>query len=198
MAKTKQTKPMVRCEWPKGELDIEYHDREWGAPVHDETTLFEFLILEGAQAGLSWTTILKKRAGYRRAFAEFDVAKVARFTPRRIEILLDNPAIVRNRLKVNSTVTNAQAFLKVQEEFGTFDEFIWQFVEGRAIQNRRRSCADIPAKTAESDVMSKELKRRGFKFVGSTICYAFMQGVGMVNDHTLQCYRYQEIKRLAA
>ncbi|HUQ18451.1 MAG TPA: DNA-3-methyladenine glycosylase I [Gemmatimonadaceae bacterium] len=179
-----------RCSWPVSELDIEYHDSEWGVPVHDDRTLFEFLTLEGAQAGLSWSTILKKRDNYRRAFADFDVARVARFTPARIERLMLDGGIVRNRLKIESTVSNAKAFLKAQKEFGSFDAYIWQFVGGRPIVNSRRSMTDIPTSTPESDAMSKDLKRRGFRFVGTTICYAFMQAVGMVNDHLVACFRY--------
>lgn len=171
-----------------------YHDEEWGVPLHDERALFEFLILEGAQAGLSWITILKKRAAYRDAFDNFDVARVARYDADKIESLLQNPGIVRNRLKVQSAVTNAQKFLDVQEEFGSFDAFIWRFTEGMPQQNHWRSLAEVPASTAISDAMSKELKRRGFKFVGSTICYAFMQATGMVNDHTKDCFRYTELK----
>jgi DNA-3-methyladenine glycosylase I len=182
-----------RCSWPSSELDIEYHDSEWGVPVHDDRVLFEFLTLEGAQAGLSWSTILKKRDGYRRAFASFDPARVARFTPAKIEKLLLDPGIVRNRLKVESTVSNAMAFLKVQKELGTFDAYIWQFVGGRPLQGGRTSIGDIPASTPESDAMSKDLKRRGFRFVGTTICYAFMQAVGMVNDHLVTCFRHRPL-----
>ncbi len=188
-----------RCEWATGggDLNAEYHDREWGVPVHDDRVLFEFLILEGAQAGLSWSTILNKREGYRKAFASFDPRKVARFDRRRIERLLENPDIVRNRLKVGSAVSNAKAFLAVQKEFGSFDDYLWRFVDGKAIQNRLEKLADIPASTAISDSLSKDLKRRGFRFVGSTICYAFMQAVGMVNDHAVACFRYKEIRRLS-
>jgi DNA-3-methyladenine glycosylase I len=178
-----------RCAWARTPLSIEYHDNEWGRPVHDDQTLFEFLILEGAQAGLSWETILKKREGYRQAFFGFDPARVARFTPARIERVLLNPGIVRNRLKVESAVRNAKAFLVVQGEFETFDDYVWRFVGGKPIVNRRRSLREVPAHTAESDALSRDLLRRGFKFVGSTICYAFMQAVGMVDDHTLDCYR---------
>ncbi|MCL4693699.1 MAG: DNA-3-methyladenine glycosylase I [Candidatus Hydrogenedentes bacterium] len=187
-----------RCEWARGELDIAYHDEEWGVPVHDDRTLFEFLILEGAQAGLSWSTILKKREGYRVLFDNFDAKKVARYDARRIAKLLDDPRIVRNRLKVESTVDNAKAFLAVQKEFGSFDAYIWQFTGGKPIVNRWKSLKEIPARTVESDAMSKDLKKRGFRFVGSTICYAFMQATGMVNDHTIDCFRYREVtKRLA-
>ena len=178
-----------RCGWARTPLSIAYHDREWGVPVHDDRTLFEFLILEGAQAGLSWETILRKREGYRAAFFDFDPARVARFTPARIERVLADPAIVRNRLKVESTVRNAQAFLAVQDEFGSFDGYVWRFVGGKPLVNRRRTLKDVPARTAESDALSKDLLGRGFKFVGSTICYAFMQAVGMVDDHTLDCFR---------
>ena len=188
--------PKHRCEWCGSDpVYVAYHDDEWGVPVHDDRLLFEFLILEGAQAGLSWITILKKREGYRKAFAGFDVEKVARFTEAKLEKLLLNPAIVRNRLKVKSSVTNAQAFLKVQEEFESFDNYIWRFVEGKPIVNRFRSMKDIPAKTDISDAMSKDLKQRGFKFVGSTICYAHMQATGMVNDHTMDCFRYTQLSK---
>jgi len=185
---------MKRCDWCGDDpLYVAYHDEEWGVPAHDDAVLFEFLILEGAQAGLSWITILRKREGYRKAFAAFDPRKVARFSERRIEILLDNPGIVRNRLKVRSAVRNAQLFLAVQEEFGSFDAYQQQFVEGRALANRWRKMADVPARTEESDAFSRDLKRRGFKFVGSTIMYAYMQAVGMVNDHTLDCFRRREL-----
>jgi DNA-3-methyladenine glycosylase I len=186
-----------RCTWPSSELDIAYHDKEWGVPVHDDRVLFEFLVLEGAQAGLSWSTILKKRENYRRAFAGFDPKKVARFTTAQTQRLLKDEGIVRNRLKIESTVTNARAFLAVQKEFGTFDRYVWRFVGGEPIQNRRRGSKDIPARTAESDALSKDLQRRGFRFVGATICYAFMQAVGMVNDHAVDCFRHDEVARLA-
>ena len=179
----------TRCGWAQTPLSIAYHDAEWGSPVHDDRVLFEFLILEGAQAGLSWETILKKREAYREAFAGFDPAKVARFKPDRVERLLTNPGIVRNRLKVNSAVTNAKLFLGIQREFGSFDRYVWSFVGGKPLVNDRRSPADIPARTAESDALSRDLLGRGFKFVGSTICYAFMQAVGMVDDHTVGCFR---------
>ncbi|HEU4587037.1 MAG TPA: DNA-3-methyladenine glycosylase I [Gemmatimonadales bacterium] len=179
-----------RCAWPRTDVDIAYHDREWGVPVHDDRVLFEFLLLEGAQAGLSWTTILRKRARYRELFAEFDPAQVARFDARAVRRLLADPGIVRNRLKVHGAVTNARAFLEVQREFGSFDAYAWRFVGGRPIVNHRTAHARIPARTPESDALSKDLKRRGFTFVGSTICYAFMQAVGMVNDHTIDCFRY--------
>jgi DNA-3-methyladenine glycosylase I len=181
---------LQRCSWPKSELDIAYHDAEWGVPVHEDRILFEFLTLEGAQAGLSWSTILRKRDHYREAFAGFDPGRVARFTPRRVETLLRNPGIVRNRLKVESTVANARAFLNVQREFGTFDAYIWRFVDGQPRQGGRRSLSEIPARTAHSDAMSTDLRRHGFRFVGSTICYAFMQAVGMVNDHLITCFRH--------
>ena len=182
-----------RCAWA-GDTPIyqAYHDEEWGVPLHDDRALFEFLILEGAQAGLSWITILKKRDAYRAAFDNFDAARIARYGANKIELLLQNAGIVRNRLKVQAAVTNAQKFLAVQEEFGSFDAYIWRFVEGAPQQNKWRSMSEIPAKTAISDAMSKELKRRGFKFVGSTICYAYMQATGMVNDHLTSCYRYSE------
>ncbi len=173
----------TRCGWANTALSIAYHDKEWGVPVHDDLVLFEFITLEGAQAGLSWETILKKRAAYREAFADFEPAKVARFTPARVDKLLQDPGIVRNRLKVESTVTNAKAFLAVQREFGSFDAYLWGFVPGAPIVNRRRTLKDVPARTPESDALSKDLSKRGFRFVGSTICYAFMQAVGIVDDH---------------
>ncbi len=178
-----------RCAWARTPLSIAYHDAEWGSPVHDDRTLFEFLILEGAQAGLSWETILKKRETYRAAFAGFDPAKVARFKRDRVARLLVNPGVVRNRLKVNSAVTNAKLFLSVQRECGTFDKYVWSFVGGEPRVNERRSLRDVPARTVESDALSRDLATRGFKFVGSTICYAFMQAVGMVDDHTVDCFR---------
>ena len=191
------TKKITRCKWAEGVgLNyIEYHDKEWGVPVHDDRTQFEFLILEGAQAGLSWSTILNKRDGYRKAFAEFDVEKVARFTKKRVEKLLLDPSIVRNRLKVGSTVSNAKAFIAVQEEFSSFSDYIWGFVDGRAIQNRFKKDSDIPATSAESDALSKDLKKRGFKFVGSTIMYAHMQATGLVNDHVVGCFRHKACAR---
>ena len=183
-----------RCGWTRNDpLYCAYHDTEWGVPMHDDRSLFEFLILEGAQAGLSWITILKKRENYREAFDNFDVKRVARYDANKIESLLQDSGIVRNRLKVEAAVTNAQKFLEVQAEFGSFDAFIWQFVDGRPIQNRWRSLAEVPASTRESDAMSRELKRRGFKFVGSTICYAHMQATGMVNDHVTDCFRHKEL-----
>jgi DNA-3-methyladenine glycosylase I len=186
---------MKRCEWARTPNGIAYHDKEWGVPVHDDRTLFEFLILEGAQAGLSWETILNKRAAYRKAFADFDPARVARFTPARVQRLMAEPGIVRNRLKIASAVTNAKAFLVVQKEFGSFDEYLWRFVGGAPKVNQRRTPKDVPARTAESDALSRDLQQRGFKFVGSTICYAFMQAVGMVNDHTTDCFRYKVRER---
>ena len=193
------SKTFVRCKWAEGvSLDyIEYHDKEWGVPVWDDKTQFEFLILEGAQAGLSWSTILNKRDGYRKLFADFDVEKVARFTKRRIEKILLDPAVVRNRLKVESTVSNAKAFLEVQNEFGTFSDYIWRFVDGQPIQNRFKKDGEVPATSKESDALSKDLKKRGFRFVGSTIVYAHMQATGMVNDHVLSCFRYKPCVALA-
>ena len=190
----------MRCPWanPKSELYLSYHDDEWGVPVHDDAKHFEMLTLEGAQAGLSWETILNKRDGYRKAFANFDPVKVARFTDARLAKLLENPGIVRNRLKVAAARSNARLYLEVQEEFGSFDEFIWGFVDGETKQNRWRKLADIPATTAESDALAKELKRRGFKFVGSTVCYAHMQAAGLVNDHLLSCPRYQVCAEMAS
>jgi len=183
----------VRCEWARSELMIRYHDEEWGVPVHDDRTLFEFLILEGAQAGLSWETILNKRENYRAAFNGFEAQRVARYDARKVAQLLKNPGIVRNRLKIASAVRNAQALLRVQKEFGSFDRYVWQFVNGQSRVNSWKSHKRVPARTAESDAMSKDLKKRGFNFVGSTICYAFMQAVGMVNDHRVQCFRYGEV-----
>ncbi|HZO59701.1 MAG TPA: DNA-3-methyladenine glycosylase I [Solirubrobacterales bacterium] len=185
-----------RCEWaPAGDpLYLAYHDEEWGVPVHDDRRLFELLTLEGAQAGLSWATILHKREGYRRAFAGFDPARVARFDRRKVERLLQDPAIVRNRLKVESTVNNARRVLEVQRESGSLDAYLWNFVGGAPIAGRRRKLADVPAETAESKAMSKDLKRRGFRFVGPTVCYAFMQAAGLVNDHVTSCFRYRELE----
>ena len=183
----------ARCAWARTELGIPYHDAEWGVPVHDDRVLFEFLILEGAQAGLSWETILRKRVRYREVFEDFDPARVGRFTAARIARLLRDPGIVRNRLKVQSAVSNARAFVAVASEFGSFDAYVWGFVGGHPRINRWRSLSQVPARTPESDRLSKDLVRRGFRFVGSTICYAFMQAVGMVNDHTVDCFRYQEL-----
>jgi DNA-3-methyladenine glycosylase I len=185
-----------RCAWAgEDALYRQYHDTEWGVPLHDDRALFEFLILEGAQAGLSWITILRKRENYRAAFDGFDATRIAAYNTNKIESLLQDAGIVRNRLKVEAAVTNAQKFLDVQDEFGSFDSFIWRFVDGKPKQNRWRSLAEIPASTPESDAMSKELKRRGFKFVGSTICYAHMHATGMVNDHTTNCFRHKELNR---
>ena len=183
---------LVRCAWATTPLGIAYHDAEWGVPVHDDRVHFEFLLLEGAQAGLSWETILRKRDAYRRAFAGFDPAKVARFTPAAIRKLMKDDGIVRNQLKLDSAVTNARAFLAVQREFGSFDAHLWRFVGGKPIVNRHRRMGDVPAKSAESDALSKDLLKRGFKFVGSTICYAYMQAVGMVDDHLDTCFRKQK------
>ena len=189
----------ARCKWAEGSgLYLAYHDLEWGVPQYDDRVLFEFLLLEGAQAGLSWSTILNKREGYRQLFAEFDPALVAEFSAADIADRLHNPAIVRNRAKVNAAVGNARAFLQVQQQYGSFSDYIWQFVGLQPIQNRWQSLEQVPANTAESDAMSKDLKKRGFKFVGSTICYAFMQAVGMVNDHTVDCFRHAQCSRLAA
>jgi DNA-3-methyladenine glycosylase I len=182
-----------RCFWAKSEILIAYHDNEWGVPLHDDRGLFEFLILEGAQAGLSWETVLKKRDAYRRAFDGFDAAKIARYDVRKIKRLLADPGIIRNRLKIAAAVTNARAFLEVRRELGSFDEFVWQFIGGKPKRSRFRAPKDVPANTPESDAMSRELKRRGFTFVGTTICYAFMQAVGMVNDHLAGCFRRGEI-----
>jgi DNA-3-methyladenine glycosylase I len=184
---------MPRCAWATTEPAITYHDKEWGVPVHDDRVLFEFLILEGAQAGLSWNTILKKRENYRKALDGFRPEKIARYNKRDVQRLLNNDGIVRNRLKIAATIENAKNFLDVRKEFGSFDTYLWTFVGGTPIQNRRRTLADVPARTAESDAMSRDLLRRGFKFVGSTICYAFMQATGMVNDHLVTCPRYAEL-----
>lgn len=189
------TPPRARCGWPGvDDLMIAYHDDEWGVPLHDDRKLFEFMVLDAFQAGLSWSTILKKRENFRRALDNFEAERIARYTKRKIERLLADPGIVRNRLKVHAVVTNAKAFLEIQSECGSFDSFIWQFVGGRPKRNSWRSLKQIPANTAQSDDMSKELKARGFKFVGSTICYAFMQAAGMVNDHEVRCFRHKEIK----
>ena len=185
-----------RCPWPKTELDLAYHDREWGVPLHDDRALFEFLVLEGAQAGLSWATILKKRENYRKAFDHFDAARVARYDARKVARLLADPGIVRNRLKIAAAIQNARAFLAAQAQFGSFDAYIWGFVGGKPRHSRWRTLGQIPARTPQSDAMSADLRRRGFKFVGSTICYAFMQATGMVNDHLGGCFRHHEIRRL--
>ena len=189
----KDSTTIVRCAWASEGLSVRYHDEEWGTPVHDDRTLFEFLILEGAQAGLSWSTILNKRENYRKAFDRFDPKRVARYDRRKVQQLLRDPGIVRNRLKIAAAIENAKAFLRVQEEFGSFDRYIWQFVGGKPRVNKWKSMRQVPASTDESDAMSKDLKRRGFKFVGSTICYAFMQAVGMVNDHIVDCFRYKAL-----
>lgn len=189
--------PLRRCGWAKSDMMIAYHDTEWGVPVHDERLLFELLILEGMQAGLSWETVLRKRAHYRRAFAKFDPNAVARYDAHKVRDLLADPGIIRNALKIRCAVENARAFIAVQEEFGSFDSYIWSFVGGSPRLNRRRNLAEIPAKTPQSEAMSKDLARRGFKFVGSTICYAFMQAVGMVNDHLVGCFRWRELSREA-
>jgi DNA-3-methyladenine glycosylase I len=187
---------MNRCEWAKSsDLMQAYHDTEWGVENHDDRSLFEFLILEGAQAGLSWSTILNKREGYRKAFEDFDARKISRYSERKISQLLANPEIVRNKLKINAAVSNAKAFLRIQKEFGSFDRYIWQFIQGRPIRNYRKRLSDIPSSTPESDAMSKDLKKRGFTFVGTTICYAFMQATGMVNDHTIDCFRYNQVMK---
>lgn len=191
MAKSKVG--LVRCNWARNDLAIEYHDREWGTPQHDDHVLFEFLLLEGAQAGLSWDTILNKRENYRSAFSGFDPKAVAKYGSRDVHRLLQDPGIVRNRLKIDSAIKNAKAFLALQKEFGSFDRYIWQFVGGKPRVNSWRSLKHVPARTPESDSMSKDLKRRGFNFVGSTICYAFMQAVGLVNDHVVACFRYKEL-----
>ena len=195
-AKRKDPRMKIRCAWAQSELSIRYHDEEWGVPAHNDRTLFEFLILEGAQAGLSWETILNKRENYRRAFESFDPQMVARYRRPKLGQLLRNPGIVRNRLKIASAVQNARAFLRVQKEFGTFDRYIWQFVDGTPRVNSWKRPGQVPARTVQSDAMSKDLKKCGFTFVGSTICYAFMQAVGMVNDHATNCFRYKEIARL--
>jgi DNA-3-methyladenine glycosylase I len=187
------SKNISRCPWPVDDLYIAYHDTEWGVPLHDDRALFEFLVLEGAQAGLSWHIVLKKRDNYRAAFDQFDPAKVARYTAAKINKLLADPGLIRNRLKIASAVRNARAFLAVQEEFGSFDRYIWRFVDGRPIMNHRRSMKEVPARTRESDAMSQDLKERGFNFIGSTICYAHMQATGMVNDHLVDCFRHREL-----
>jgi DNA-3-methyladenine glycosylase I len=184
----------IRCEWARNELAVKYHDEEWGVPLHDDRRLFEFLILEGAQAGLSWDTILAKRENYRAAFDRFDAEKIARYNQTKFAELMNNARIVRNRLKINSAMQNAKAFLKVREQFGAFDKYVWSFVEAKPIVNKWKTLAQVPATTEVSDRMSKDLKKRGFNFVGSTICYAFMQATGMVNDHLVSCFRHSEIK----
>lgn len=186
---------LVRCHWAQNELNIPYHDQEWGVPVHEEKKWFEFLILEGAQAGLSWDTILRKRARYHEVFDRFDPAKVAQYDKKKVRGLLKDEGIIRNKLKINAAIANAQAFLKVQEEFGSFDAYVWRFVDGRPRQNAWESHKRVPAKTPQSDALSKDLQKRGFRFVGSTICYALMQATGMVNDHLTSCFRYSELSR---
>ena len=184
---------VYRCPWARGELYERYHDEEWGVPSHDDSHLFEMITLEGAQAGLSWSTILNRREGYREAYQGFDPAKVSRFTEKKVAKMLQDPGIIRNRSKVESSISNAKAFLKVQEEFGSFEKFMWQFVGGKPIRNQFKELSEVPASSPESDAMSKELKRRGFSFVGTTICYAHMQAVGMVNDHLVDCFRYKQV-----
>jgi DNA-3-methyladenine glycosylase I len=184
---------LTRCPWPTEEMMIRYHDAEWGVPVHDDRLLFEYLILEGAQAGLSWSTVLKKRENYRTAFDNFEAEKIARYGEKKIAALLGNAGIIRNRLKIRATIQNAKSFLKVREEFGGFDAYLWRFVDGQPVINRRRSMKEVPARTEVSDAMSKDLLKRGFKFVGSTICYAHMQAVGMVNDHLVTCFRHKQL-----
>jgi DNA-3-methyladenine glycosylase I len=185
---------IMRCHWPKSDLSIAYHDHEWGVPLHDDRKFFEYLILDGAQAGLSWETILRKREAYRRAFAQFSPISVARFNANDRQRLLSDAGIVRNRLKIDSAIRNADAFLKVQKEFGSFDAYVWRFVNGMPIVNHRRKSSDIPARSKESDVLSKDLKSRGFNFVGTTICYAFMQAAGLVNDHLVSCFCHPDMK----
>lgn len=190
---TATTTDFVRCDWAKNELAIAYHDRDWGVPQHDDRVLFEFLVLEGAQAGLSWDTILRKRENYRAAFDGFEPKKIARYNQRKIDALMCNEGIIRNQLKILSAVKNAKAFLDLQKQFGSFDQYVWRFVGGAPRVNARTSIRELPARTAESDALSKDMKKRGFTFVGSTICYAFMQAVGMVNDHLVTCFRYREV-----
>jgi DNA-3-methyladenine glycosylase I len=186
---------MKRCEWAnRSELEQSYHDNEWGVETHDDRSLFEFLILEGAQAGLSWSTILKKREGYRKAFDNFDAEKIVRYSEDKVSLLLANPEIIRNRLKINAAITNAGAFLEVLKELGSFDAYLQRFIDGKPIRNEWKTMSDIPSRTSESDALSKDLVKRGFKFVGTTICYAFMQAVGMVNDHVVDCFRYEKLK----
>jgi len=186
-------KELIRCPWPADDLMIRYHDTEWGVPVHDDRLLFEYLILEGAQAGLSWNTVLKKRENYRAAFDNFEAEKIVRYGDRKITALMNNAGIIRNRLKIHATIQNAKSFLKVREEFGSFDQYLWRFVDGKPLINRRQTMKEVPARTEISDAMSRDLLKRGFKFVGSTICYAHMQAVGMVNDHLMTCFRHKEL-----
>jgi DNA-3-methyladenine glycosylase I len=191
------TRAIKRCEWVKSNLiEINYHDHEWGVPIHDDRLLFEFLILEGAQAGLSWSTILNKRSGYRKAFDNFDVKKVAKYKDAKIQKLLVNQEIVRNKLKINSTVSNAVSFIEIQKEHGSFNDYIWAFVNNKPIQNKWKSLSEIPSSTDLSDIITKDLKKNGFKFVGTTIVYAFIQAIGMVNDHTTSCFRHKEVKKI--
>jgi DNA-3-methyladenine glycosylase I len=197
-SKTISATNIVRCHWPKNDLAVRYHDEEWGVPVHDDRKWYEFIVLDGAQAGLSWDTVLRKRENYRKAFDGFDPAKVARYDKRKLERLLADPGIIRNRLKINSAIANAKAFLKLQEELGSFDEYIWRFVDSEPIINRWKTPKEIPTRTDISDAMSKDLKQRGFNFVGTTICYAFMQAAGMVNDHLVTCFRHAELGGKAA
>ena len=192
--KSSARKNLIRCPWAEEDPNLSYHDDEWGVPVHDDRVLFEFLILEGAQAGLSWVTILKKRENYRAAFDQFNAVRIAKYNQAKHDALMADPGIVRNRLKIDATIQNAKAFLEVQKEFGTFDKYIWSFVDGVPKQNSWKSFKEVPARTPESDGMSKDLKRRGFKFIGTTICYAFMQAVGMVNDHLVDCHRHAELQ----
>jgi DNA-3-methyladenine glycosylase I len=188
-------KTMKRCPWPSDDpLMIAYHDTEWGVPLHDDRKLYEFIVLDGAQAGLSWSTVLRKRENYRKAFHRLDPDRVARYTGKDVARLLQNEGIIRNRLKIESAITNARKFLEVQKEFGTFDSYIWQFTGGKTVQHRCRRLGDIPTRSRESDAMSKDMKKRGFTFVGSTICYAFMQAAGMINDHLVDCFRYREVQ----
>ncbi len=194
---TNSKRTQKRCAWlSDNPLMIEYHDKEWGMPVHNDRKLFEFLILEGAQAGLTWQTVLNKRENYRKAFHGFDPAKIARYSKKDVKRLLSNPSIIRNRLKIEAAITNAKKFLDVQKEFGSFDAYAWGFVGGKPIKHKFKSLSEIPPRTKESDALSEDLKKRGFKFVGSTICYAFMQAVGMVNDHTVNCFRYNEVSKI--
>jgi DNA-3-methyladenine glycosylase I len=186
---------IIRCRWATSEVNIPYHDEEWGVPVHDDNTWFEFLILEGAQAGLSWDTVLKKRARYREVFANFDPKKVARYDAKNVKALLNDPGIIRNRLKIAATISNARAFLQMQKEFGSFDAYVWRFVNGKPKTNAWKTHQRLPARSAESDALSKDLQKRGFGFVGSTICYALMQATGLVNDHLVDCFRYAEVAR---
>jgi DNA-3-methyladenine glycosylase I len=194
---TNHPRKIIRCRWATSDVNIPYHDEEWGVPVHDDRVWFEFLTLEGAQAGLSWDTVLKKRSHYRQVFSHFDPQKVARYNAKKVKGLLADPGIIRNRLKIAATIGNARAFLKVQKEFGTFDTYIWRFVNGQPIQNTWKTHKKLPARTPESDALSKDLQKRGFRFVGSTICYALMQATGMVNDHTPDCFRYARVSTRA-